>query len=50
MTREENDRNWDEYFIEGTNVLKNNLGITNKEELKTLTNNLYNELKNEESI
>lgn len=34
MTREENDRNWDEYFIEGTNVLKNNLGITNKEELK----------------
>lgn len=34
MTREENDRNWDEYFIEGTNVLKNNLGITDKEELK----------------
>ena len=24
---------WDEYFIEGTNVLKNKLGITNKEEL-----------------
>ena len=34
MTREENDRNWNEYFIEGTNVLKNNLGITDKEELK----------------
>lgn len=27
MTREENDRNWDSYFIDGTNVLKNNLGI-----------------------
>lgn len=27
MTREENDRNWDSYFIPGTNVLKNNLGI-----------------------
>lgn len=24
---------WNEYFIEGTNVLKNKLGITNKEEL-----------------
>lgn len=24
---------WDEYFIEGTSVLKNKLGITNKEEL-----------------
>ena len=24
---------WDEYFIEGTTVLKNKLGITNKEEL-----------------
>lgn len=24
---------WDEYFIEGANVLKNKLGITNKEEL-----------------
>lgn len=26
--------NWDSYFIEGTNVLKNNLGIKNIEELK----------------
>lgn len=27
---------WDEYFIEGTNVLKNKLGITNKEELSKI--------------
>lgn len=31
----EEDRKWEEYFIPGTNgVLKNNLGITNKEELR----------------
>ncbi len=30
----ENDKAWDDYFIEGTDVLKNNLGILNKEELK----------------
>lgn len=28
-----NNDTWNEYFIEGTNVLKNKLGITNKEEL-----------------
>jgi len=33
MTIEENNINWDNYFINGTNVLKNNLGITNREEL-----------------
>ena len=34
MTNEENTKRWDEYFIPGTDVLKNKLGITNKEELK----------------
>lgn len=34
MTSEEMDKNWDGYFIEGTDVLKNKLGITDKEELK----------------
>lgn len=31
MTNEENTKRWDEYFIPGTDVLKNKLGITNKE-------------------
>lgn len=34
MTREENDRNWDSYFISGTNVLKNKLGITDYDMLR----------------
>ena len=34
MTIEENNKNWEAYFIEGTDVLKNNLDITNKEQLK----------------
>lgn len=34
MTIEENDINWANYFIEGTNVLKNNLGIVDYDELK----------------
>lgn len=34
MIREElNTKNWNNYFIPGTNVLKNNLGIIDKEEL-----------------
>lgn len=33
---EENDRAWEEYFIPGTNVLKNNLGVTEEQELKQL--------------
>lgn len=36
MTKEQNDINWANYFIEGTNVLKNNLGITNYEYLKEI--------------
>ena len=28
------DNNWDKYIIEGTNVLKNKLGITDKETLE----------------
>ena len=28
-----NTKNWNNYFIPGTNVLKNNLGIIDKEEL-----------------
>lgn len=36
MTRDEIDLiNWNNYLISGTNVLKNKLGITNEEELKT---------------
>ncbi len=35
MTYEENSKRWDEYFIPGTNVLKNKLGITDEEELKS---------------
>ena len=34
MTLEENNINWDNYFIEGTDVLKNKLGITDRDELK----------------
>ncbi len=34
MMNEENTKRWNEYFIPGTEVLKNNLGITSKEELK----------------
>lgn len=34
MTLEENNKNWEEYFISGTDVLKNKLGITNKNLLK----------------
>lgn len=33
---EENDRAWEEYFIPGTNVLKNNLGAVEEQELKQL--------------
>ena len=33
MTLEENNINWESYFIEGTNVLKNNLGIVDSKEL-----------------
>ena len=33
MTIEENNIYWENYFIEGTNVLKNNLGISNRDEL-----------------
>ena len=33
MSDEENTKRWNQYFIPGTNVLKNKLGITNKEEL-----------------
>ena len=33
MNLKENDINWDNYFIEGTNTLKNKLGIVNREEL-----------------
>lgn len=33
MNLKENDINWDNYFIEGTNTLKNKLGIINREEL-----------------
>lgn len=36
MTRDEIDLiNWNNYLISGTNVLKNKLGITNEEELKS---------------
>ena len=28
-----NTKNWNDYFIEGTNVLKNKLGINNREVL-----------------
>ncbi len=34
MSDEENTKKWNEYFIPGTNVLKNKLGITSKEELE----------------
>ena len=33
MTIEENNINWDNYFIDGTNVLKNKFNISNKEQL-----------------
>ena len=33
MNLKENDINWNNYFIEGTNTLKNKLGIVNREEL-----------------
>jgi len=33
MTLEENDINWNNYFIDGTNILKNNLGICDSKEL-----------------
>ena len=34
ITEDENTKRWNEYFIPGTDVLKNKLGIINKEELK----------------
>lgn len=34
MSEEENIRNWEEYFIPGTDVLKNKLGIANRDELR----------------
>jgi len=34
MNETQDQINWDEYFIEGTDVLKNKLGIINKQELK----------------
>lgn len=34
MTEEESKIRWEEYLIPGTDILKNNLGIINKEELK----------------
>ena len=34
MTREEIDKAWNEYFISGTNVLKNNLGIVDEDLLR----------------
>lgn len=33
MNLKENDINWNNYFIEGTNTLKNKLGIVNRDEL-----------------
>lgn len=36
MNIEQNDINWSNYFIDGTNVLKNKLGITNYEYLKEM--------------
>lgn len=34
IAEDENTKRWNEYFIPGTDVLKNKLGIVNKEELK----------------
>lgn len=36
ITKEQNDINWENYFIPGTNVLKNNFGITDYEYLKEI--------------
>ena len=34
ISEEENEKRWNDYFIPGTNVLKNKLGIVDKEELQ----------------